>query len=118
MPATDTARPSVRSHGMPAPCKTAQTSQAQRSRCAPISVILLLFCATTTTRTSAANSSRFSIVLRCARYTRPTEPVNVGKSLRLAANVDRPTCIWAAIVAITTCGNGISLKFLFPAAPR
>ena len=52
-----------------------------------------------------ANSTMFSIMLRCARLARPAKPVSTGRSSRLPASVVNPTVWLAAAAAIRAPGR-------------
>src|SRR5688500_6248836 len=70
---------------------------------APIAVVALALPETAAISTRAANSTRFSIMLRWARLARPAQPMYAGTSSRLPASFGRPTCWLAPVAAISTC---------------
>src|SRR5262245_34361744 len=69
---------------------------------APIAVVALALPAAAAIRTRAANSTRFSIMLRWARLARPAQPVMSGRLSRLPASVFKPTWVLAPDAAINT----------------
>src|SRR3990167_3340118 len=68
---------------------------------APIAVMALALPAAAAISTSAANSTRFSIMLRWARLARPAQPFSSGRPSRLPARVLRPTAWLAPVAAIS-----------------
>src|SRR4029434_10028357 len=70
---------------------------------APIAVVALALPETAAISTRAANSTRFSIMLRWARRARPAHPGYSGIPSRLPARVGRATWWLAPVAAISTC---------------
>src|SRR3977135_39738 len=63
----------------------------------------LVLPAATATSTSAAKSTRFSSMLRCARVARPPQPVSTSMPSRLPTSAMRPTLLNAACAATSIC---------------
>src|SRR6266852_3946007 len=102
-PAMDTNQAKVRSQMIPATKITAYATRAQMKICAPSKVMSLVLPATTATSTTAAKSTRFSSMLRCARAARPPQPVSSGQPSRLLASLAKPTWLNAPCTATSIC---------------
>src|SRR6266851_2740376 len=63
----------------------------------------LVLPAVTATSTSAAKSTRFSSMLRCARAARPPQPVISGQPSRLLASLAKPSWLNAPCTATSIC---------------